>query len=346
MISLAKFLVVSLALFLAPDAFGNYCEGLYSSLVTLNESGRPARLVETNFYQDFHFPNSNSTYSAYKFKIHLPTGHWEHEIGVIVPNYQDQNAIEQIKNGVVQSLMELPQQNIEATSLVRVNGTASSMDSIWQVEHAKVGFTNAAASAGGGLIDLYPTTIGNFYQVTAEGMRVMRHEHGHNIAHKFWGSTKPPADWIAAARSDTYSVSHYGNQNWDEDFAEAIEFYLRAKAGTLDPNLRKSLIHRFQYLDRLFGLAPKPQVGINSQQAVELANLVNQLSPDQLQQTAELLNALVALARGNTARPTPAKISKVDGKILMLLPGAGLGFLLAEPDSLKVKNPSKPPGTL
>jgi hypothetical protein len=101
-------------------------------------------------------------------------------------------------------------------------------------------------------MNIFPISLNHFANANGEALRITRHELGHHIANQLFNSAIPSNQYIAKAQKDTHSVSEYGNNTWGEDFAEAVEIYLRTDAGRFNPAIRQQLTNRFSFLDDIF----------------------------------------------------------------------------------------------
>ncbi len=100
-------------------------------------------------------------------------------------------------------------------------------------------------------IHLFPSWTSQPY---AFQLNDFRHELGHAVAVKNYGSSWPGPNWVLAATRDNLTISDYGSTSIDEDFAEAVALYLETEAGTKAPKVRRNYSHRFEILDKIFGI--------------------------------------------------------------------------------------------
>ena len=189
------------------------------------------------------FPNENERYPSTIKVIQIAN----RKIQVIAPTGF---GLEGALDGTVSTVLELPYNRIDSLLRVRLNPNASKHDALYQ-RHYK-DFTNAISAARWGEIDIFPIRMSEFAQATEFGLRATRHEFGHLIAGKLYGTGTPNQSYATAASNDRTSVSNYGNNNLAEDFAEGIEAYLRTHAGTLKPEVRAALKNRFSFFDDIF----------------------------------------------------------------------------------------------
>ena len=84
----------------------------------------------------------------------------------------------------------------------------------------------------------------------------MAHELGHTLALAKFKSFVPDG-WSTVAKADRSSVSLYGKTHLQEDFAEAMRFYLTTDGGTKVPYYLNRLSNRFEYIDVLMKMPPK-----------------------------------------------------------------------------------------
>lgn len=131
---------------------------------------------------------------------------------------------------VTEMVLRLPAETLEATKLVEVQ--------------TFVGNTGASGYA-----------IKNGFVLLENGARehVVRHEFGHNLAELVWGSAHPYKNWEKAFVADgsnfvsPYAKSSFTGSKYVEDFAEAVEGYLRDADG-----FRKTSPNRAAILDTIF----------------------------------------------------------------------------------------------
>ena len=105
---------------------------------------------------------------------------------------------------------------------------------------------------GEGRIDMFPAILKHLETSPEKVLNNMRHEYGHGLANALFKSLDPDESYIIRAKRDFMSVNEYGDTSWKEDFAEAVESYLRTEGGRLDPAERKRLKNRYEYLDEVF----------------------------------------------------------------------------------------------
>ncbi len=190
-----------------------------------------------------HYPNIDGYYPTTVYSVRAGS----HKFEVLIPQ---KAGIDHIAEGVLQTLFALPQKRIEALKLVRLNTRDNRDDPHWRATYSH--FDRSAATAADGEMDIYGGALSDFASSNANAVRITRHEFGHLIASKIFGSTDPGRNYIDPAATDTHSVSNYGNNSWAEDFAEGIEVYLRTNAGKIDPSTRENLLKRFAFFDGVF----------------------------------------------------------------------------------------------
>ena len=101
-------------------------------------------------------------------------------------------------------------------------------------------------------IHLFPAWVN---QPHAFRLSDFRHELGHAISAKYHTrSYNLWAEWTLAAAKDNLTISTYGTESIDEDFAEAVMIYLESEAGAKAPKMRRDYPHRFKILDKIFGI--------------------------------------------------------------------------------------------
>ncbi len=98
----------------------------------------------------------------------------------------------------------------------------------------------------------------------------MPHELGHVIArHTYNNDTATPDQkYQDAILADNTSVSKYGNEKIEEDFAEAMQLYIMTNGGLYYPNVTRRYAHRFEALDKIMGVDPSQRRKI-----IEINNL-------------------------------------------------------------------------
>ena len=96
------------------------------------------------------------------------------------------------------------------------------------------------------------------------------HELGHVIARYIYNNetATPDQEWQNAISADNTSVSKYGNEKIEEDFAETMQLYLMTSGGLYYPNVTRRYTHRFSALDKSMGVTPSQRRKI-----IEINNL-------------------------------------------------------------------------
>lgn len=115
-----------------------------------------------------------------------------------------------------------------------------------------LGFGETEATAGNGYIDFFPISVPSLKIGQAESL--VRHEFGHVLAFKLWGTIDPPAEYKRLALKDNLSISAYGSTSWPEDFAEAMDLYLEIRTSGQFDYRKKLYAHRLSFLDQIFGV--------------------------------------------------------------------------------------------
>lgn len=123
---------------------------------------------------------------------------------------------------------------------------------------------------------IYPLAFNDFIAAAGRGygdefaQKVVRHEFGHFVAYKLFQESTPPAEYIRAAETDPVrKVTDYGMTNWAEDFAEAMELYLRTHANGLSGQARRDYWGRFAFLDKIFGYRGPSSVATDERQKLK-----------------------------------------------------------------------------
>jgi hypothetical protein len=197
----------------------------------------------TTYFANIFFPNVGGTWPTQVHAIQIGS----HQIQIQIP--KDSGA-QWAAQGIIDSVLDLPMKRIESLSVVRVNTRANVSDPYWRQKYKN--FSQSAATAGNGQMDIYGVSIDSFGHGNNEAKRITRHEFGHLIASTLFGSPEPNQSYVGKASRDQFTVSEYGNNSWAEDFAEGIEFYLRTNAGQLSRSLRRNLSNRFDFFDDVF----------------------------------------------------------------------------------------------
>ena len=105
-----------------------------------------------------------------------------------------------------------------------------------------------------GIVDVFSNGSSVFTRFEWAGN--MRHEFGHTVAFKFFGTGHPPPRYLAAMKRDARGISAYGDSALTEDFAEAVRVYLSSDGRRSAPILRRKFAARFEFLDELFKNEP------------------------------------------------------------------------------------------
>jgi hypothetical protein len=158
----------------------------------------------------------------------------------------------------ITAFKRLPSQLVHNVDWVVIHEGRNPQDSYWQAHYKN--FTEASAtggSTGAGretVIHVYASGLASH---EAEYLNIMRHELGHNIAVKAWGSPEPHVNYASFANKDSHVVSEYCRNAWSEDFAETIREYLGSRGGTTASgrHLRVEVAYRFNFLDQLFNVS-------------------------------------------------------------------------------------------
>jgi hypothetical protein len=177
----------------------------------------------------------------------------EKKIDLIIPlNF----GLEHLTEGLAQATLNLPMKNLELIQKIRLNP----FESIYFPERLYGSTIDHVP-----VIDIFPLSFEMIQKNRAFAVRILRHEFGHLIATKLFGRSTPDHVYAKKAQQDEVGVSEYGNRNWAEDFAEAVEVYLRTNAGSLDPRVRQELKNRFEFLDSVFmDRSPAYTMSLNS----------------------------------------------------------------------------------
>ena len=110
-----------------------------------------------------------------------------------------------------------------------------------------------AHSSQNHIIKIFPRNNGSYLNRTLTADTI-RHELGHIIIHRRNGTYTPDQKWRDAIKADDTSVSDYGDTSVDEDFAEAMNLYLKTNGGIYYPNVARRYAHRFNILDEILGV--------------------------------------------------------------------------------------------
>ncbi|MFN8845767.1 MAG: hypothetical protein ACK5V3_08850 [Bdellovibrionales bacterium] len=194
----------------------------------------PFKLAPT--VQVVDFPSNQAKFESLVQGIQIK----EKKVDLIIPlNF----GLEHLAEGLAQVTLNLPLKNLELLRAIRLNP----FESIYFSERLYGSTTDKDS-----FIDLFPLTFEMIQKNRDFSVRILRHEFGHLIANKLFGRSTPDLAYITKAQKDRIGISEYGNRNWAEDFAEAVEIYLRTNAGSLDPSVRQQLKNRFEFLDSVF----------------------------------------------------------------------------------------------
>lgn len=217
----------------------------------LQLAGTKAPFRNSPISKIIEFPSNKRSFSSNIHKLEVG----ERSIEIVIP---ENFGLERVLEGVTQAVLNLPFVHLELLKFIRVN-PYESLDFQEKIY--------GATTDNRPTIDLFPLSLDMFSNNQPFAVRILRHEFGHLIASKIFGQSTPNHDYISIAQKDKFTVSEYGRTNWAEDFAEAVETYLRLNAGKIDPIVRQQLKNRFEFLDKVFGTRspgsielPKPTV--------------------------------------------------------------------------------------
>jgi hypothetical protein len=203
--------------------------------------------------------------SSTVYRFRLGQGPTAPEVEVAIPNRTNGKPDSNLIKDIQEMLANLPKEHADAQGYIRINRNDNVMDLYWR-QIGQFGTSGkSAATAGPGSItpsghtarvtDFYPTSTSSTTRFS-ERLNTFWHETGHHIARKLWGrpDAVPAQEWVRVMNADAKFVSDYAQSNAAEDFAEVVAAYLQSDAGRLDASLRSQFQHRFELLDRVFGV--------------------------------------------------------------------------------------------
>jgi len=104
-----------------------------------------------------------------------------------------------------------------ATHTITFSSQKNQYDEYWAEQYGMKDLVSAATGGDGHMV---------VYNGGSVSAGTIAHESGHNLAHKLWGSTRPPeySDYAKVQKQEP-PVSEYGSKSPDEDFAEMAKMY-------------------------------------------------------------------------------------------------------------------------
>lgn len=145
-------------------------------------------------------------------------------------------------------IREMPEDMISSLDQIVIYPSRSKWDRQWAKDYNTPFFRSTAAtdlSHETITVEIYPRGL------IGDTTSALRHELGHVMSEKKYGTMDPPPVYLEAKAKDGNKVSNYGENSPAEDFAEAMKVYIDTDGGTKNPAKLEKFKNRFQEIDTL-----------------------------------------------------------------------------------------------
>lgn len=226
--------------------------------VLKNQSEERA-LVTSLGYDDQGMPMKASC-EVHEFEIPIPGLSTSHALELVIPLSIPSFLRKMILARVEGIIAKTPYTLLKNTDVIHIHTSSYVNPSNQEVSPSTAGTAWFDENTKKAMLDLYPKAF------VFSTKRIIWHEGSHNLARKLFGSSKPNDLWIDRAKKDNVFMSNYAQENFAEDFAETVSYYVYYQAGILDPSIYVKFKNRFDYLNtEIFGVDPRKQIWLNDQ---------------------------------------------------------------------------------